>query len=239
MDTTREPGSTEAVDKARLRASVRAHRRERARAAAEAPTAEAGARQPGAGPAAPGEAERFAAVLAELLAGSRAVMGYASLTGEPSLDRALDRAHAAGTAVLLPRTAPGRPLDFGVLTGPMSALPRTGTWQIREPRSGVPAAEALVGAASTGEAPAGRRLPPVDTILVPGLAFSRAGVRLGNGGGFYDRTFGPQGVAPLTGRGVRVLGVCFGAELVDTLPVQAWDLRVDAVATERGIVPVG
>ncbi|MCK1801667.1 hypothetical protein NLM24_35860 [Nocardia zapadnayensis] len=236
MDTTPEAASSEAADKARLRRRVRTRRRERARAAAEALAGGAGVREPGAGPTAPGEPERFAAVLAEVLAGSRAVLGYASLAGEPCLDLALDQARAAGAAVLLPLTTAGRPLDFGVLTGPMSTLPRTGKWQIREPRSGAPAAEALAGEMA---GPAGRPLPPVDTILVPGLAFSRAGVRLGNGGGFYDRTFGPRGAAPPTGCGAQVLGVCFAEELVDALPHQPWDLRVDAVVTERGIVPVG
>jgi 5-formyltetrahydrofolate cyclo-ligase len=79
---------------------------------------------------------------------------------------------------------------------------------------------------------------------------------LGNGGGFYDRTFGPHGVAPLD-RGnqaeaegspsvewesapplsvPRVVGVCFASELGLTgLIAEDWDLRIPAAITEAGL----
>lgn len=190
-------------NKVECRAAVRARRRARAGSAEAAGTASA-----------------FAAVLAEVLVGARTVIGYAALPGEPDLDLALDRAHAAGTQVLLPVTSPGRPLDFGRLAGPMADLPRRGRWRIREPERTVDAAGALAAA---------------DLLLVPGLAFSRTGARLGNGGGFYDRSFGPAGVAPLARGSGRLLGVCFAEEVVDRLPAEPWDLLVDAVVTESGV----
>lgn len=241
--------------KSQRRAAVRARRAARALAdtATEAPSqtsvgaGEAEAAAPGGRQA--GETERFAEVLAEVLAAARSVIGYAALAGEPNIDLALDRAHAAGAHVLLPVVTPSQPLGFGLLSGPMAGLPRRGKWQIREPDAAVSAAEALAG--SVPHVPAGTRaasqtgvpdgtpsLPPADILLVPGLSFSRAGVRLGNGGGFYDRTFGPQGEAPVGPLPVRVFGVCFHEEIADSLPVDAWDLRVEAVVTEQGVVPV-
>lgn len=64
--------------------------------------------------------------------------------------------------------------------------------------------------------------------LVPGLAFSRGGVRLGRGRGFYDR-------ALELFAGVRV-GVCFSIQFVETeIPEESHDLRMNYVATENGV----
>ena len=69
----------------------------------------------------------------------------------------------------------------------------------------------------------------IQLILVPGLAFTRTGLRLGRGGGFYDRF-----LAKLP-RSTFKLGVCFAQQFVESLPDEAHDQRVDAVATELGV----
>lgn len=161
--------------------------------------------------------------------GPAAVVGYASLPGEPSLDAALERLIDTGVPVLLPTTRKGEPLLLGQVTGPLDELPR-GTWDIREPHSPLPAPEALAGAPAHGAV----------LVLVPGLAYDAHGVRLGNGGGFYDRTFGPQGLladprhAALRAR-LEFVGVCWDEERADALPQAAWDLTVGAVVTETGL----
>ena len=68
----------------------------------------------------------------------------------------------------------------------------------------------------------------IQLILVPGLAFTRDGRRLGRGGAYYDRL--------LAGRDPRTiaLGVCFDLQLVGDLPCEPHDQRVDAVVTESG-----
>jgi len=78
--------------------------------------------------------------------------------------------------------------------------------------------------------PTGEALAP-DFLLIPLLAFDAAGGRLGYGGGFYDRT-----LAGLPGR--FRLGCGFAAQQVDAVPVGPYDMRLDAVATELGIVRV-
>lgn len=86
--------------------------------------------------------------------------------------------------------------------------------------------------------PVGRRLGPqaiglAGTVLVPALAVDRRGVRLGRGGGHYDRSL------PLVAEGTRVVAVVRDTELVDRLPAQRHDVRVDSVLTPgRGLVPV-
>jgi 5-formyltetrahydrofolate cyclo-ligase len=72
-----------------------------------------------------------------------------------------------------------------------------------------------------------------DVVLVPGLAFDRAGHRLGRGGGFYDRTFAGARRHPL------LIGAGYSFQLHERVPHAASDRRVDAVVTERGIVWAG
>jgi len=67
-------------------------------------------------------------------------------------------------------------------------------------------------------------------VVVPGLAFTAAGERLGQGGGWYDRYLAT--VQP----GCVTVGVCFEEQLVEALPIEPHDVRVDHVVTDRGVV---
>ena len=67
-----------------------------------------------------------------------------------------------------------------------------------------------------------------DVLLVPMLAFDRAGYRLGYGGGFYDRT-----LEKLRARKkVVAIGVAYGAQMVDEVPRGPYDAPLDYVMTE-------
>ena len=72
-------------------------------------------------------------------------------------------------------------------------------------------------------------LPPRDVervvFLVPGVAFDAEGARLGRGGGWYDRLLGRFERA-------RRIGLAFEMQIVPRVPVDDWDARMDAVATE-------
>ena len=67
-----------------------------------------------------------------------------------------------------------------------------------------------------------------DFILVPGLAFDSSGGRLGRGAGYYDRLLTKF-------EGVRA-GVCFSELLVDQVPCESHDIRMDFVLTPEGII---
>lgn len=69
----------------------------------------------------------------------------------------------------------------------------------------------------------------IDLILVPGLTFTRAGQRLGRGGGFYDRL-----LARLSAHTFKI-GVCFDAQIHDDLPDEIHDQRMNAVITETAV----
>jgi 5-formyltetrahydrofolate cyclo-ligase len=66
-------------------------------------------------------------------------------------------------------------------------------------------------------------LEAVDLLLVPGVAFTRDGRRLGRGGGFYDRLLAEPAL-----RAVKI-GICFAPQLVTELPVDPHDRAVDFV----------
>lgn len=67
----------------------------------------------------------------------------------------------------------------------------------------------------------------LDVVVVPGLAFSRDGHRLGQGGGHFDR-FLPR-LAP----GSLRIGVAFWEQIVEVVPVEGHDVVLDDVATDR------
>jgi len=74
-------------------------------------------------------------------------------------------------------------------------------------------------------------LARADIILVPGLAFDLSGVRLGRGGGFYDRL--------LTNfEGLRV-GVCFEESVLERIPAEPHDAGMDFLITPSGIISCG
>ncbi len=75
-------------------------------------------------------------------------------------------------------------------------------------------------------------LPVVpEVLIVPLLAFSEEGYRLGYGGGFYDRT-----LEKLRAEGpVFAVGFAFEAQLMEDLPLEPTDQRLDAVVTEAGV----
>jgi len=107
----------------------------------------------------------------------------------------------------LPRVVSRRPPRLAWGTGPLAP----GLWGILEPVA------------------APHATPPVQLLLVPGLAFDTQGYRLGYGGGFYDAA-----LSTLDGE-VITLGVGFAVQRCECLPREARDLPVQALMTESGM----
>lgn len=63
-----------------------------------------------------------------------------------------------------------------------------------------------------------------DLIVVPGMAFDRAGNRLGRGKGYYDRFLSQN-------QSVYKIGICFGFQIVGNVPTEPTDIRMDEVLT--------
>ena len=71
-----------------------------------------------------------------------------------------------------------------------------------------------------------------DLVFVPLVAFDAEGGRLGQGGGYYDRT-----LAALAGKRPIVVGLAFAGQQVERVPCDPHDQKLDGILTERGYMP--
>lgn len=81
--------------------------------------------------------------------------------------------------------------------------------------------------------PIGSEIPAaaedIGTIILPMLGFDRTGGRIGYGAGYYDRFLSKN-------PGLRKIGIAFGCQEVESLPVDENDIRMDCIITEDGMV---
>ena len=63
----------------------------------------------------------------------------------------------------------------------------------------------------------------IDVAIIPGMAFDRCGNRLGRGKGYYDRFL------PLLPARVYKIGVCFPFQLLDDIPMEEHDIKMDTI----------
>lgn len=70
----------------------------------------------------------------------------------------------------------------------------------------------------------------LDLVLVPAVVFSRDGFRIGYGGGYYDRFLAKISEKTIT------IGLTFDFLLVDSLPVESYDLPVDIIVTDKEVL---
>ena len=143
---------------------------------------------------------------------ARTVMGYMTFGSELMTGAFADDALRAGKILVLPlmRRAENR---LGLYRArDLSADLAPGPWGIRQPRPDIcePA-----------------NLSDVDFVLVPGLGFNARGDRLGYGRGYYDRLL--AGRRPDT----ALVAGAFHLQMVDRIPVEEHDVRLDRVVTER------
>jgi 5-formyltetrahydrofolate cyclo-ligase len=73
--------------------------------------------------------------------------------------------------------------------------------------------------------------PSLDAVVAPGLAFDLDGGRLGRGGGYYDRF-----LAGMPDR-VEIIGVCFLQQVLERVPLEPHDRRMDVVVTADSVSP--
>lgn len=70
----------------------------------------------------------------------------------------------------------------------------------------------------------------LDLVLLPLLAVDKDGYRLGQGGGYYDTTFASSAKRPL------LCGVGYADQLVDSVPHDNWDLKLDYFVSEQRLI---
>lgn len=148
------------------------------------------------------------------LADARTVAAYVSVGREPGTRALLDALRERGVRVLLPVLLADNDLDWAVYGGAEHLLP---------------AGRGLLE-------PDGDRLGPAavveaDAVLLPGLAVDGAGMRLGRGGGSYDRVLARLSAA---GADPALIVLLYADEVVARVPVEPHDHPVDAVVTPAG-----
>jgi len=136
------------------------------------------------------------------------VFAYFPVRGEVDPRPLMRRALREGRTVVLPRVTGPRDMEFVAIRGFGGRVP--GPFGIPEPRPGA-------------------KISPsrADIMVVPGLAFTPDGHRLGYGGGYYDRL--------LRGRPFPAVGLAFESQVVPQLPRHRGDEALDAFVTERRV----
>ncbi len=144
---------------------------------------------------------------------AQTVLGYMNFGGEFSADLWVQQALDDGKRVLLPRVnRASKHLDlYEVRDLQHDVAP--GLWNIREP---------LVERCTRFEA-----LGELDFILLPGVAFTRDGARLGYGGGYFDKLIARLPHSPTLAAGT------FALQLVTEIPQESTDRKVEWLVTEN------
>ncbi|MFE3518406.1 5-formyltetrahydrofolate cyclo-ligase [Streptomyces sp. NPDC059166] len=148
------------------------------------------------------------------LADARTVAAYVSVGREPGTRVLLDALRRRGVRVLLPVLMDDNDLDWAEFEG----------------------ADRLVAAGRGLREPDGARLGPravleADAVLLPGLAVDGRGMRLGRGGGSYDRVLARLAAA---GAHPALVVLLYDDEVVARVPEEPHDHLVDAVVTPAG-----
>ena len=162
-------------------------------------------------------AERVSKNFFEFIDGdlSAVVAGYWAVGSEMSIEPILNRLCAEGVICALPVVVGrGVPLAF---------------------RRWYPGQELGYGPLGTRQPLADAAVVVPQLVLTPLLAFDTTGHRLGQGGGFYDRTLEKLH----TQADVMAIGIAYAAQQVDHVPHGPTDVKLDAVITEQEILRIG
>jgi 5-formyltetrahydrofolate cyclo-ligase len=140
------------------------------------------------------------------------VSGYMPLKSEINPLLVMQKLGAIGALLALPHIV-GRGAPLSMRAWQFGAPLDRGQWGIRQPKADAPEVDP-------------------DVLLVPLLAFDRAGYRIGYGAGYYDMT-----IKRLRGlKKVTAVGIAFAVQEVPKVPTTPRDERLDLVLTEREVI---
>ena len=136
------------------------------------------------------------------------VFVYVSMGAEPDTRALIRSALTAGKRVYVPLCCP---------EWVMRAVRIQSFDELRPGLRGIPEPPAEAADAGPGE---------LSLAIVPCVTVTASGLRLGHGGGYYDRF--------LCRRDCEALCLCYAEMLAESLPEEPWDVRMDGVLTEKG-----
>lgn len=161
-----------------------------------------------------------------LFQNAREIYCYASFRDEVSTDGLLELAWKAGKKTAVPCVTDSLRMEFYYIESLKELRP--GYRGILEPEADM--AEKAIPGKETGIRLDEGLSPDEDRdilIILPGAAFDRMGNRIGYGKGFYDRYLQRFPVC-------RRMGLAYSVQCVEEIPADPWDIRVEAVITEKG-----
>jgi 5-formyltetrahydrofolate cyclo-ligase len=136
---------------------------------------------------------------------AKVVGAYFALGSEVTTELIIKRAKTVGKKIALPRVEEDN-IIFYELSSIKSLI--RGRFGIMEP-------------------PPYGQMSDIDILVVPGIAFDKKGNRLGYGKGYYDRL--------LSGKRTFSIGLAYSFQLLENLPYDRYDKRLDAIASEDGL----
>jgi 5-formyltetrahydrofolate cyclo-ligase len=166
------------------------------------------------------QGERAAALLrsSPLWSRYKTIFLFLSMNTEIDTQPLFEAALNEGKKVFAPKIEAADRLVFYSVSS-VSSPWNEGPFGIREP--------AKLSVAEAGDFPA--------IIITPGLAFDKDGNRLGRGGGYYDRFFAELDNA---GRKYSAVGLCMDFQLVEKVPAETHDKKMDGVLTGKELLNI-
>lgn len=157
------------------------------------------------------EAIRHHILLSEQYRSAQTILCYVSFGAEVDTHKLIRAMIADGKTVCVPQVTDKRGIMRAVRLDSWSQLAE-GTYGILEVADEVPT---IIESTK------------LDLILVPAVAFTLSGKRLGMGGGFYDRY--------LSQSQAQTMGLAFLCQIKEELPTDEWDRRMDFIVTKNGV----
>jgi 5-formyltetrahydrofolate cyclo-ligase len=136
---------------------------------------------------------------------AKVIGAYFAFGSEVKTDLIIERSRMLSKRIVLPRVEEDN-ITFYELSSPKCLI--RGRFGIMEPLPN-------------------KRVSEIDLLVVPGIAFDKKGYRLGYGKGYYDRL--------LSGKRTFSIGLAYSFQLLENLPHDRYDKRLDAIASEDGI----
>lgn len=148
---------------------------------------------------------------------AKQIVLYYAIKGELDTALLLDDAFNTGKTVLLPRCIPDQKGCMELVPCKNRGELRPGLFQIMEPDPNICSALSI------------EELNP-QIMIIPGVAFSPKGFRLGYGAAYYDRFIEKHKL-----KSCFLIGFCASFQFIEFLPNDEWDKKMDSICTENGL----
>jgi 5-formyltetrahydrofolate cyclo-ligase len=148
---------------------------------------------------------------------------YLPMRGEVDVRPCLEFARRHGSHLYVPRVVSRRRRQMLFAPWTDDGAHRANAFGILEP----------------GSASGARPVIGLDTVVLPLVGFDSSGNRLGMGAGFYDRALRRRLDRSAAWRRPRLIGVAYACQQLPVIPASPWDVPLDLVVTERGVLVPG